>query len=177
LYASLEQITPFEGDNTVTAIRVLAPAILWASFGLAQAPPSPTLGALQLQNAPLARVMDVLARQLGFNYVLDPRVVDGVSITAHGDSRGADARDVIEVLLQSSHARLIEMADASRIVSRTPEAETRVPTVLHLMFLNGMTADVLSQLVLRLAGQEPAEVVRNASSNLLVIRSSAASIR
>jgi hypothetical protein len=177
VYASLKQIPHLKETTKVTAIRVLAPAILWASFGLAQAPPSPTVGALQLQNAPFAGVMDVLARQLGFNYVLDPRVVDGVSITTHGDSRGADARDVIEVLLRSSHARLIEAADPSRIVSLTPESEARVPTVLHLVFLNGMTADVVSQLVLRLAGQEPAEVVRNTSSNLLVIRSSTTFIR
>ncbi|HXP84635.1 MAG TPA: hypothetical protein VN841_07950 [Bryobacteraceae bacterium] len=162
----------------MTTIRAIASTMLFASFGLAQAPPSATLGALELRNAPLASVIDGLVRQLGINVVLDTRVATGVSVTTYGDSRGADARDVLDLILQSSGATMLETVgdgDAkgpvSRIIQRTLGPGGRDQTSLHLVFEKDMPANTWAQLIRRLASQEPVEVVRNSSSSLLMIRS------
>ncbi|HET8547260.1 MAG TPA: hypothetical protein VFL57_04615, partial [Bryobacteraceae bacterium] len=42
--------------------------------------PAATTGGLNLQNASLTEVIDVLARQLKINYILDPRVKGSVTI-------------------------------------------------------------------------------------------------
>ncbi|OYW13238.1 MAG: hypothetical protein B7X34_00600, partial [Acidobacteriia bacterium 12-62-4] len=42
------------------------------------AQPPTALGGLNLQNAALTEVIDILARQLKINYILDPRVKGGV---------------------------------------------------------------------------------------------------
>jgi hypothetical protein len=166
----------------VTTIRVVASTLLFASVGLAQAPPAATLGGLELQNAPLANVIDGLARQLGIDFVLDTRVAAGVAVTTHGDGRGTDLRGVLEVLLQGSRAKMVETTRGQlqipvfQIMQQTPGSEGPAQTTLHLVFLQNMAADMVSQLVLRLAGQDPVEVVRNVSSNLLLIRISAPSI-
>jgi hypothetical protein len=161
----------------VTTIRVIASTIVFASFGLAQAAPAAIMGRLELREAPLAYVIDGLARQLGINYVLDTRLANGVSITTHSDSHGADARDVLEVILRGTRAEMIETARGQlqipvfRIERQLPESGEPSQTVLHLVFLKDMTADRLSELMAGLAGQGRVEVVRNAASRLLVIRS------
>jgi hypothetical protein len=161
----------------VTSIRAIASTILFASLGVAQAPPSATLGAMEVQNAPLANVIDALARQLRINYVLDTQVVDRASVTTYGDSRGADAREVLDTILQSSHARMIEITNDRafrpielQIVPPAAKSAVQDRIAVHLVFLKDMPADRVAEIVLRVTGQEPVEVVRKASSNLLVIR-------
>ena len=72
------------------AIRLLSLMIPCTFFAVAQAPPRAQpaphtgglapIGSLSLQNAPLVDVIDLLARQLRINYVLDPRVNRAVFI-------------------------------------------------------------------------------------------------
>jgi general secretion pathway protein D len=43
---------------------------------------------LQVDNASLTDVIDVLARQLRINYILDPRVKGAVTVKTYGELRG-----------------------------------------------------------------------------------------
>src|SRR5688500_13667608 len=60
------------------------------------APASPA-GALNLQNASLTEVIDILARQLKINYILDPRVRGGVTINTYGETKNMDNRALLDM--------------------------------------------------------------------------------
>jgi hypothetical protein len=177
----LKQNHTNEQANTMTTIRVIASTILFTAFGLAQAPsqavPTET-GAISLRSAPLARVIAGLARQLQINYVLDPSVATNVLISTYGDSYGANARDVLDLILQSTGATTVEVdgGAAIRIVPQDSTVSGRDHISLNLVFLEGMRPDQFSQFVLQFSGKEPVEVIGNVSSHLLMFWSRSKSV-
>ena len=64
-------------------------------------PGTPTVyGGLSLNNASLTEVIDLLARQLKLNYILDPRVKGGVILNTYGETKDIDTRSLLETILR-----------------------------------------------------------------------------
>src|SRR5437764_2401636 len=67
-----------------------------------QAPSGPptVYGGITFNNASLTEVIDMLARQLHINYVLDPRVKGGVILNTYGETKNIDTRSLLEAILR-----------------------------------------------------------------------------
>src|SRR5687768_856842 len=79
-------------------------------------PAVPITGGLNLQNASLTEVIDILARMLKINYILDPRVKGGVVINTYGETRQIDARALLDTILRINGAAMVQVGDIYRIV-------------------------------------------------------------
>jgi general secretion pathway protein D len=80
---------------------------------------------LNVQGASLIDIVDMLARQLRINYILDPRVKGSVIINTYGEIRNVGARALLEAILRINGAAIIQVGDVYRIV---PVAEAgRLP--------------------------------------------------
>ena len=56
--------------------------------------------AREIDNASLTEVIDLLARQLKINYILDPRVKGGVILNTYGETKDIDTRSLLEAILR-----------------------------------------------------------------------------
>src|SRR5262245_27958682 len=105
-------------------------SVLAASLLVAQQPPPAQQPAgpplvLNLPNASLTEVIDILARQLKINYILDPRVKGNVTVHTYGEVRGAEVRGLLETILRVNGFAMVQVGDLYRIV---PSAEAiRLP--------------------------------------------------
>src|SRR5437588_3914426 len=116
-----------------------------------QAPPSgaPTVyGGITFNNASLTEVIDMLARQLHINYVLDPRVKGGVILNTYGETKDIDTRSLLETILRVNGFGMAKQGDLYRIIPLSdmshmplpPETDVKnIPeddrTMLNLVFL------------------------------------------
>src|SRR5947209_16488082 len=82
---------------------LLLGCILLASVCTAQDQPAPQaapapapVGSLSLHNASLTEVVDMLARQLKINYVIDPSVKGSVILNTYGEIRTLDTKALLE---------------------------------------------------------------------------------
>ncbi|MCS7025544.1 MAG: type II secretion system secretin GspD [Bryobacteraceae bacterium] len=89
----------------------------------AQQPPPPVQTAspagnlvLDLPNASLVDVINILARHLKLNYILDPRVKGTVIVKTYGEIKSVDARSLLETILRINGATMIQVGDIYRIV-------------------------------------------------------------
>jgi general secretion pathway protein D len=71
---------------------------------------------LNLPNASLVDVIDILARQLKLNYILDPRVKGSVIVKTFGEIKSVDVRSLLETILRINGATMIQVGDIYRIV-------------------------------------------------------------
>src|SRR5271169_3831503 len=58
-------------------------------------PPGQTPAGLNLENASLIEVIDILARALKINYILDPKVNGKVTINTYGEIKPMDVRPLL----------------------------------------------------------------------------------
>ena len=161
----------------------------------AQAPPSgrpPTVyGGLSLNNASLTEVIDLLARQLKINYILDPRVKGGVILNTYGETKDIDTRSLLETILRINGFGMVKQGDLYRIVPLAdishlpvpPESKTdsnAIPgddtTMLNLVFLKYVTADELVKVLEPFIG-ENARIYTYAAANLLLVLDSRRNMR
>lgn len=158
----------------------------------AQAPalPPPT-GGLNLQNASLTEVIDILARLLKINYILDPRVRGSVTINTYGETKSIDNRALLDTILRINGAAMVPVGDIFRIV---PLAEAhRLPglqpemtggkiapeddrAMLNLIFLKYATVDELAKLLQEFLG-EGGKMWSYPPANLLLIQDSRRNMR
>jgi general secretion pathway protein D len=71
---------------------------------------------LNLPNASLVDVIDILARRLRINYILDPRVNGKVIINTYGEVKAVDVRSLLETILRINGAAMVQVGDLFRIV-------------------------------------------------------------
>src|SRR5438132_1320886 len=141
--------------------------------------PAPALGGLSLQNASLTEVIDLLARQLKINYILDPAVKGSVILNTYGETRNLDPRNLLELILRINGAGMVQVGELYRIVQLkdiarqplTPEVSPKnIPeddqTMLNLIFLKYVTVDELSKVLQEFTG-ENARLYSYAPANLL----------
>jgi general secretion pathway protein D len=157
----------------------------------APAGPPTVYGGLSLNNASLTEVIDLLARQLKINYILDPRVKGGVILNTYGETKDIDTRSLLETILringfgmvqQGDLYRIVPLADISHLPVR-PETKTdpnSIPeddrTMLDLVFLKYVTADELAKVLEPFEG-ENARIYTYAAANLLLILDSHRNMR
>ena len=128
-------------------------------------------------------MIDLLARQLKINYILDPRVKGGVILNTYGETKDIDTRSLLETILRINGFGMVKQGDLYRIVPLTdishlpvpPETKTdpnTIPeddqTMLNLVFLKYVTADELAKVLEPFQG-ENARIYTYAPANLLLI--------
>ena len=74
---------------------------------------------LTLQNASLTEVIDLLARDLKINYILDPRVKGSVILNTYGEAKNIDTRSLLETVLRINGYAIVKTGDIHRIVPMT----------------------------------------------------------
>ena len=81
-----------------------------------QQPPPVVYGGLSLNNASLTEVIDLLARQLRINYILDPNVKGGVILNTYGETKDIDTRSLLETVLRINGYGMVKQGELYRIV-------------------------------------------------------------
>ncbi len=152
--------------------------------------PSPT-GGLNLDNASLTTVIDILARQLKINYILDPRVKGSVILNTYGETKQLDQRALLDMILKINGFAMVQTGDVYRIlpmgeVSRQPlpvninKTQKDIPendqVMLNLVFLKYASVEELAKLLDPFIG-ENSKTWAYPPSNLLLILDSARNMR
>ena len=70
--------------------------------------PPTTYGGVNLDNVSLTEVIDMLARQLKINYILDPRVKGGVILNTYGETKNIDPKSLLEAILRINGAGMVQ---------------------------------------------------------------------
>ncbi|HEX5228144.1 MAG TPA: hypothetical protein VFW44_10560, partial [Bryobacteraceae bacterium] len=171
---------------------VQAPAVQAPTTPAAPPTSAPTVyGGLSLNNASLTEVIDLLARQLKINYILDPRVKGGVILNTYGETKDIDTRSLLEAILRINGFGMVKQGDLYRIVPLSdishlplpPEMKTdpnSIPeddrTMLNLVFLKYITAEELAKVLEPFQG-ENARMYVYGPANLLFLLDSRRSMR
>src|SRR5215467_16055985 len=96
---------------------IAAAAVLWSQPPAPPAQPAAgTLGGVNVDNASLTAVIDILAQKLKINYILDPRVNGKVTINTFGEIKPVDVRQLLETILRINNAVMVQVGDLYRIV-------------------------------------------------------------
>src|SRR6202042_2939708 len=92
---------PFPGSHPVTPAGPQAPAPATApQTGPRRASLSDT-GGFMLENVSLSELIDIVARRLKINYIVDPRFKGGsVTIHTYGEMKPADLMPLLETILR-----------------------------------------------------------------------------
>ena len=181
--------TPFPSQR-VNPPQVAPPAAQPPRTTAPAGPPT-VYGGLSLNNASLTEVIDLLARQLKINYILDPRVKGGVILNTYGETKDIDTRSLLETILRINGFGMVKQGDLYRIVPLAdishlpvpPETKTdsnSIPeddqTMLNLVFLKYVTADELAKVLEPFVG-ENARIYTYAAANLLLMLDSRRNMR
>jgi general secretion pathway protein D len=159
--------------------------------GQTPAPPAtggPT-GGLQLENASLTAVIDILARQLKMNYILDPRVKGGIILNTYGETKSLNTRELLDMILRINGFGMVQVGDIYRIVPMSDVARLPIKPqinqrelpeseqiVLNLIFLKYANVEELLKLLEPFMG-ENSRTWAYPPANLLLILDSARSMR
>jgi len=162
-----------------------------AQPGAAPAAPSQGVGTggLQLENASLTAVIDILARSLKINYILDPRVKGGIILNTYGETKSLSNRELLDMILRINGFamvqvgdiyRIVPMADAARLPIKPSINQRELPDseqiVLNLIFLKYANVEELTKLLDPFMG-ENSKTWTYAPANLLLVLDSARSMR
>jgi len=134
-----------------------------------------------MNNASLVEVVDILARSLKINYILDPRLKGTVTINTYGEIKPVDERQFLDTILRINGAAMVQVGDLYRIVplsdvSRLP-IQPRVDdrnlpdderVLLNLIFLKYVTVAEMFKLLQPFLG-EGANMTTYEPANLLMI--------
>ena len=146
-------------------------------------------GALNLTNASLTEVIDILARDLHINYILDPKVKGSVTINTYGEIRAVDMRNLLETILRMNNFSMVQVGNIYRIVPAvdtarlpiTPQANSKdLPDdermVLNLVFLKYVTSAEMAKLLEPFIG-EGSKMIAYDPANLLIIQDNARNMK
>jgi general secretion pathway protein D len=145
------------------------------------AAPGQVPAGLNLENASLIEVIDILARALKINYILDPKVNGKVTINTYGEIKPVDVRPLLDTILRVNGAAMVQVGDLYRIVPLSVVPQLPIPPgvnskdipdderiVLNLMFLKYVTVAEISKLLEPFLG-ESAKMTVYEPANLLLI--------
>ncbi|MSV32152.1 MAG: type II secretion system protein GspD [Bryobacterales bacterium] len=160
-----------------------------AASPVASSPAGGSTGGLQLENASLTAVIDILARQLKINYILDPRVKGGIILNTYGETKSLSNRELLDMILRINGFamvqvgdiyRIVPMADAARLPIKPSINQRDLPDseqiVLNLIFLKYANVDELTKLLDPFMG-ENSKTWAYPPANLLLILDSSRSMR
>ena len=144
-----------------------------------------------LPNATLTEIIDILARRMKINFILDPAVKGSVSVFTYGEVKPVDYMPLLETLLRVNGAAIVKVGDWYRIVpvarvsnlpvqpqinadDKTLPDDERM--VLNLIFLKYATANEMLNLLKPFLGEYATASVYE-PANLLIIEDNARSMR
>src|ERR1022692_2876138 len=148
-------------------------------------------GAFIMPNASLTEMIDLLAKRLKINYILDPAVKGTVSIFTYGEIKSVDYMPLLETILRVNGDAMVKVGDMYRIVPvnrinqlpLSPMVNSDPKTlpddermVMNLIFLKYATAGEIQNLVKPFLG-EGAFVSVYEPANLLLIEDNARSMK
>src|SRR5579863_15240 len=141
-------------------------------------------GGVNLNNASLIEVINLLAQDLHINYILDANVKGGtVTINTYGTVRDLDLRPLLETILRMNGLAMVQVGNIYRIIpaaniSRqpvSPIAETDGSKlsdderlVLNLVFLRYVTSTEMQKILTPFIG-DGAQLTNYDPANLLII--------
>jgi general secretion pathway protein D len=149
------------------------------------AQPAPTVpGGLNLNNASLLEVINLLAQDLHINYILDANIKGGsVTINTYGAVRDLDLRPLLETILRMNGLAMIRVGNIFRIIPAgniarqpiDPISETdasKLPDderlVMNLIFLRYVTSSEMAKILQPYIG-DGAQLNPYDPANLLII--------
>jgi general secretion pathway protein D len=148
-------------------------------------------GAFVMPNASLTEMIDLLAKRLKINYILDPAVRGTVSIFTYGEIKPVDYMPLLETILRVNGSAMVKVGDIYRIVPvnrinqlplspmvnmdpKTLPDDERM--VMNLIFLKYATAAEIQNLVKPFLGEGAFASVYE-PANLLLIEDNARSMK
>lgn len=144
---------------------------------------------LNIPSASLVDVIEILAKRLQINYILDPRVAGTVTIHTFGEVKEVDARALLETVLRINGAAMVQVGDIYRIVPAaevarlplTPQVDPREFSpddrmMLNMVFLKYATVGDVSKLLQPFLG-EGAQITVYEPANLLLILDNSRNMR
>jgi general secretion pathway protein D len=154
-----------------------------------RAKPASVPPGLNLTNASLVEVIDILARDLKINYILDPKVTGKVTINTYGELRAVDLQNLLETILRMNGYAMVQVGNLYRIVPSgeaarlpvTPSADAKnlsdtEQPVLNLIFLKYVTSAEMAKLLDPFLG-EGYKMVAYDPANLLIIQDNARNMK
>jgi general secretion pathway protein D len=140
-------------------------------------------GGFMLENVSLAELIDIVARRLKINYLLDPRFKGGsVTIHTYGEVKSADLLPLLETILRVNGAALVKIGDLYRVVPVDKVSQAPLPPSvngkdfpddermsLNLVFLKYATASEILKLVQPFLGEGAAAATYD-PANLLILQ-------
>lgn len=146
-------------------------------------------GGFVLQNVSLVELVDILAKRLKINYILDPRVKGSVTVNTYGEVRPADLMTLLQTILRINGASMVKVGDLYRIVPVAEVARLPIPptvngrdlpddesTILNLVFLKYATVEEMAKLLEPFIG-EGARLSTYPPANLLLMLDNARNMR
>ncbi|MES1260609.1 MAG: hypothetical protein ABUS49_02650, partial [Acidobacteriota bacterium] len=186
---------------------ILCVSTLTSAYGQAppppavQAPPAQTqpaqaagtpVGGLNLNDASLLTVIDLLARELKINYVLDASVKGGsVTVNTFGTIRDTDLRPLLETILRMNNLAMVQAGNIYRIVPVANIAKQPINPVsqtdpsklqddermlLNLIFLKYANAAEMVKVLLPFTG-EGGQTTSYDPANLLILLDNSRNMR
>src|SRR5205823_7135025 len=157
------------------------------------AQPAPTVpGGLNLNNASLLEVINLLAQDLHINYILDSSIKGGtVTINTYGAVRDVDLRPLLETILRMNGLAMVQVGNIFRIIPAgniarqpvSPITETDGSKlsdderlVLNVYFLRYVTSAEMYKILLPFIG-EGAQLTNYDPANLLIILDNSRNMR
>jgi general secretion pathway protein D len=141
-------------------------------------------GGLNLNNASLIEVINLLAQDLHINYILDANVKGGtVTINTYGAVRDLDLRPLLETILRMNGLAMVQVGNIFRIIPAANVARQPVSPisetdgsklsdderlVLNLVFLRYVTSAEMQKILLPFIG-DGAQLTNYDPANLLII--------
>jgi general secretion pathway protein D len=130
-----------------------------------QGAPPPRLSStqpFQLDGVSLTGMIDIVAKDLKFNYILDPRVNGKVTVYTYGEVKAVDLMSLLETMLRVNGATIVKVGDFYRIIPISslaqmplaPQVNADQKTlpdddrmILNLIFLKYTTAAEMDKLL------------------------------
>ena len=136
-----------------------------------------------LENVSLSELIDIVARRLKINYLLDPHFKGGsVTIHTYGEMKSADLMPLLETILRVNGAALVKVGDLYRVVPVEKVSQMPLPPsvngkdfpddermALNLVFLKYATAGEILKLIQPFLGEGAAAATYD-PANLLILQ-------
>ena len=157
----------------------------------AQEPKMADQGFLSMDNVNLIEMVNLLAKMLKINILIDPRVKGSVTIHTYGEVKPVELMPLLQVILRVNAMTMVKVGDLYRIVpvnavSQLPlepqinaDAKTLPDdeqTILNLIFLKYATAADMDKLLAPFYGEYAAHSTYD-PANLLILEDNSRSMR
>jgi len=144
-----------------------------------------------LNNVSLTEMIDILAKRLKINYILDPAVKGSVTIYTYGEVKPVELMPLLETVLRVNGFAMVKVGDLYRIVPTRmisqlpldPQVNADPKTlpddermILNLVFLKYATAAEMDRLIVPFMGEGATHSVYD-PANLLLIEDNSRSMK